>query len=74
MNYRRHFIKCYINQVLHFDTTMTSRDEDFHAILKQQLSKFIDDLKTIINDINFMSINKFKIIASRLMTIECVIQ
>jgi HJR/Mrr/RecB family endonuclease len=60
MNYRRRFIKCYINQMLHFDIMMTSRDEDFHAILKQQLNKFTDDLKTIMNDINFMLINEFQ--------------
>ncbi len=60
MNYRRRFIKCYINQMLHFDITMTSRDEDSHAILKRQLSKFTDDLKTIMNDINFMLINKLQ--------------
>jgi hypothetical protein len=39
---------------------MTSRDEDFHAMLKRQLSKFIDDLKTIMNDINFMLINELQ--------------
>jgi hypothetical protein len=60
MSYRRRFIKCYINQVLYFDTTMTSRDEDSHAILKQQLSKFTDDLKTIVNDINLMLINELQ--------------
>jgi hypothetical protein len=58
MSYRRRFIKCYITQMLHFDITITSRDEDFHAILKRQLSKFTDDLKTIMNDINLMLINK----------------
>jgi hypothetical protein len=60
MSYRRRFIKCYTNQVLHFDTTMTSRDEDSHAILKQQWSKFIDDLKTIVNNINLMLINELQ--------------
>jgi HJR/Mrr/RecB family endonuclease len=46
--------------MLHFDTTMTSRDEDSHAILKQQLSKSTDDLKTIVNDINLMLINELQ--------------
>jgi hypothetical protein len=59
MNYRRCFIKCYINQMLHFDITMMSCDESFYAMLKQQLSKFIDNLKTVINNINFMFINEF---------------
>jgi hypothetical protein len=57
-NYRRRFIKCYINQILHFDITMTSRDEDAHALSKRQLRKSIDDLKTIMNDINLMFINE----------------
>jgi hypothetical protein len=35
LSYRRRFIKCYINQMLHFDITITSRDEDAHAILKR---------------------------------------
>jgi hypothetical protein len=60
MSYRRRFIKCYTNQVLYFDTTMTSRDEDSHAVLKQQLNKFTDDLKTIVNDINLMLINELQ--------------
>jgi HJR/Mrr/RecB family endonuclease len=60
MSYRRRFIKCYTNQVLHFDITMTSRDKDFSCRLKQQLSKFIDDLKTIMNDINLMLINELQ--------------
>jgi hypothetical protein len=34
MNYRRRFIKCYINQMLHFNITITSRDENVHAVLK----------------------------------------
>ncbi len=57
-NYRRRFIKCYINQILHFDITMTSRDESAHALLKRQLEKSIDDLKTVMNDINLMLINE----------------
>ncbi len=57
-NYRRRFIKCYTNQILHFDTTMTSRDESAHALLKRQLGKSTDDLKTVVNDINLMLINE----------------
>ncbi len=58
MSYRRRFIKCYINQMLHFDITITSRDEDAHAILKRQLDKFTNDLKTIMNEINLLLINE----------------
>ncbi len=58
MNYRRWFIKCYINQMLHFDITITLRDEDVHAILKRQLDKFTNDLETIMNEINLLLINE----------------
>ncbi len=57
-NYRRRFIKCYTNQVLHFDTTVTSRGEDEHAVLKRQLESSIDDLKTVMNEINLLLINE----------------
>ncbi len=57
-DYRRRFIKCYTNQVLHFDTTLTSRDEDEHAVLKRQLESSIDDLKTMMNKINLLLINE----------------
>jgi hypothetical protein len=57
-DYRRRFIKCYINQILHSDITMTSRDKNAHAVLKRQLEKSIDDLKTVVNDINLMLINE----------------
>jgi hypothetical protein len=43
---------------LHFDITVTSRDEGAHALLKRQLEKSIDDLKTVVNDINLMLINE----------------
>jgi hypothetical protein len=59
MNYRR-FIKCYINQMLHFDITITSRDENAHAVLKRQLDKFTNDLKTIMNEINLLLINELQ--------------
>jgi hypothetical protein len=39
---------------------MTSRDEDSHAILKQQLDKSTEDLKTIMNDIDLMLINELQ--------------
>ncbi len=60
LSYRRRFIKCYINQMLHFDITITSRDEDAHAILKRQLDKFTNDLKTIMNEINLLLINELQ--------------
>ncbi len=57
-DYRRRFVKCYTNQVLHFDTTMTSRDESEHVVLKRRLESSMSDLKTMMNDINLMFINE----------------
>jgi hypothetical protein len=37
---------------------MTSRDEDEHAVLKRQLRSSIDDLKTMMNEINLLFINE----------------
>jgi hypothetical protein len=39
---------------------MTSRDEDSHAVLKQQLGKSTEDLKTVVNDIDLMLINELQ--------------
>jgi hypothetical protein len=44
--------------VLHFDTTMTSRDEKAHAVLKRQLGTSTKNLKTMMNDINLLFINE----------------
>jgi hypothetical protein len=44
--------------VLHFDTTMTSRDEKAHAVLKKQLEISTRNLKTMMNDINLLLINE----------------
>ncbi len=45
--------------MLHFDTTVSSLDEREHAMLKRQLNSFIDDLKTMMNEINFLLINEY---------------
>jgi hypothetical protein len=37
---------------------MTSGDEKEHAVLKRQLKSSTNDLKTMINDINLLLINK----------------
>ncbi len=52
------FIKTYINQVLHFETTMSFRSEIEHAQLKRHLRASTDDLKTMINSINLMLKNQ----------------
>ena len=50
-DHRRHFIKCYINKMLHFETTIIFRNESGHAILKRQLRSSFGNLKTMIDDI-----------------------
>ena len=50
-DHRRHFIKCYINKMLHFETTTIFRNEGDHAIFKRQLESSSEDLKTMIDDI-----------------------
>jgi hypothetical protein len=57
-NYRHRFVKCYINQILHFDIIVTSRDEKAHVMFKKQFESFIDNLKTMINEINLLLINE----------------
>jgi hypothetical protein len=53
-DHRRRFIKIYINQMLHFETTMSFRNEIEHAQFKHYLRTSIDDFKTMINNINLM--------------------
>jgi hypothetical protein len=54
----RHFAKCFIDKILHFETTSTSRDEDEHVVLKKQLSFSFDDLKIVIDEINLLLTNE----------------
>jgi hypothetical protein len=58
IDFRHHFIKAFINRVLHFDTTTTSRDEDEHVVLKHQLGSFTKDIKTVMKDIDLLLINE----------------
>jgi hypothetical protein len=37
---------------------VTSRDEKAHAVLKRQLESSIENLKTVMNDINLLLINE----------------
>jgi hypothetical protein len=59
IDFRDRFIKIFINQMLHFDIIITSREKNAHAILKRQLNILIDDLKTIINEIDLLLINEY---------------
>jgi hypothetical protein len=56
--FNHRFVKCFINWVLHFNTTTSSRDESEHAMLKRRLRSSIEDLKTMMNDINLLLINE----------------
>jgi hypothetical protein len=57
-NHRRRFVKAYTKKILHFETTMIFRSEDEHAQLKRHLRAFIDDLKTMMNNINLLLKNE----------------
>jgi hypothetical protein len=57
-DHRRRFVKTYINQVLHFETTMSSRSEIEHSQLKRYLRASTDDLKTMIDSISLMLKNQ----------------
>ncbi len=56
--YRFRFVKCYTNEVLHFNTTITSRDESDHFTLKKRLSFSIEDLKAMMNEIDLLLKNE----------------
>jgi hypothetical protein len=57
-HYRRRFVKCYTDEILHFETTMTSRSENEHAQLKRHLEASTEDLKTMMNNIKLLLINQ----------------
>jgi radical SAM superfamily enzyme with C-terminal helix-hairpin-helix motif len=59
-HYRRRFIKCYIDQVLHFETTITSRNENKYAQLKRHFNSFTEDLKIVIDNIKLLLINQIQ--------------
>ncbi len=58
IHYRRKFVKCFINQILHFDIIVTSQNEKEHAVLKRNLMTFIDDFKIVIDNLNLLLINQ----------------
>lgn len=53
------FVKCFIDQVLHFNITIISCAEDEHKALKKQLKSLTKDFKTIIDQIDLLLINEF---------------
>ena len=46
--------------MLHFETTIISRSEKKHAILKRIFENFIDDLKTIIDVVILLLMNEYQ--------------
>ena len=54
------FVKCFINRVLHFNTTITFRKKNDHAVLKKKLKSFIENFKTIINNVVLLLINEYE--------------
>ena len=58
MPYKRRFVKCFTDQVLHFGTTSTSKGEGAHAVLKRNLITSTEDLKTVVENLDLMLINQ----------------
>lgn len=56
--HRHRFVRCFTNRVLHFDTTVTSRAEGGHAVLKRQLGSSNGDLKTVVDAISLLLYNQ----------------
>ncbi len=58
LHYRRRFVKCFIDKIMHFDIIVTSKEENAHTMLKRNLITFIDDLKIMMNNLNLLLINQ----------------
>ena len=55
---KTHFVKCYINQALYFDITVTSRSEGSYAVFKKQLGTSTKDLKKVMDAISLLLTNQ----------------
>ncbi len=58
-NFRERFVTCFINKILHFEIIITFRDESDHVLLKRRFETSIEDLKTMINDVNLLLMNEY---------------
>ncbi|KAF5193693.1 Transposase [Thalictrum thalictroides] len=58
--WEHHFVKCYTNRQLHFDTTTTQRAESAHRALKAQLGFSTGSLFTVVNSIELLLENQLK--------------
>ena len=58
LDHKRRFVKCFIDQMLHFGITVTFKREGTYAILKRNLLHSTGDLKTMIDNLDFLMINQ----------------
>lgn len=56
----RKIVRCYTNKILHFKTTITSRSEGAHRVLKHNLGFSTGDLKTVVDNIEILLMNQRK--------------
>lgn len=56
--YKRKFVKVYVDKILHFNNTVTSRVEGGHAVLKHQLGFSTGDLKKVVDNIDLLIKNQ----------------
>ena len=54
----RAIVRAWTNEVLHFDTTTTSRVEAMHRVLKSHLMYSIGDLEHVVDGIEIMTMNQ----------------
>lgn len=54
INHISKFVKCFVNQVLYFNTIITFRKESNYTILKKYLKLFIEDFKIMFNCIDIL--------------------
>lgn len=57
-HYRRKFVACWTDKILHFGNVATSRVEGAHWALKRNLLSSIGDLKTVVDAINILLSNQ----------------
>ncbi len=56
--YKKKFVKCWINCKLHFNNYITFCDKKSNATLKHKLEFFIDDLKSVVDNLKLLLMNQ----------------
>jgi hypothetical protein len=56
--FKRKFVRCFINQVLNFNTIVTFREKEAHAVLKRNLELSTRDLKLVVDNIDLLLKNQ----------------